>query len=122
MSGGYFNYKDEDLMEDIFGITRVTLTSKSYQDELNKVAESNPLEDLEISELVFDVLGLLHSFDWYKECDTDREAYLAGVKAFKKKWFGVDDEARLNRQILKAQNLLANQAKMLSKEIEECFK
>lgn len=73
MSGGHFNYVDSHLKSEIFGWG-------------NK--PSNVFEDVEISELVFDVLDLIHAFDWYKSGDTCRETYLKAKADFKKKWMG----------------------------------
>ena len=41
----------------------------------------------EISELVWDVLDLIHDFDWYISGDTCKETYLKSKSDFKKKWF-----------------------------------
>lgn len=71
MSGGHFDYADKALKNDMFG----------YHHE-NK----NPMEDREISNLVYDVLTLLHDFDWYKSGDTSEESYLTAKDKFKKKW------------------------------------
>ena len=49
MSGGHFEYLDSRLKEEIFGWTD---------------KPENVFEDREISELVFDVLDLIHEFDW----------------------------------------------------------
>jgi len=73
MSGGHFNYVDSHLKSEIFGWG-------------NK--PSNVFEDVEISELVFDVLDLIHAFDWYMSGDTRRETYLKAKTEFKKKWMG----------------------------------
>ena len=72
MSGGRFDYKDSSLKNEIYGWT----------DE-----PSNVFEDSEISELVWDVLDLIHDFDWYKSGDTGKEDYLEAKAKFKKKWF-----------------------------------
>lgn len=48
---------------------------------------SNVFEDREISELVWDVLDLIHDYDWYASGDTGKEKYLAAKNAFKQKWF-----------------------------------
>lgn len=72
MSGGYFAYQDSNLKTEIFG----------FQDKW-----WNALEDREISELVWDVLKLLHTFDYYRCDDTDKETYLIAKSDFKKKWF-----------------------------------
>lgn len=71
MSGGYFDYRDSGLKHEIFG----------WDDEFRNV-----FEDREISELVFDVLDLIHEFDWYKSGDTCKETYLKAKAEFKKKW------------------------------------
>lgn len=84
MSGGYFNYLDERLKDEIF----------SYSDK-----SFNAFEDLEISELVWDILELIHTFDRYKCCDTSRETYLKAKTEFKKKWFGTKRGLRI-RQIV----------------------
>lgn len=73
MSGGHFNYVDSQLKSEIFGWD-------------NK--PSNVFEDVEISELVWDVLNLIRAFDWYKSGDTMKETYLKAKAEFKKKWLG----------------------------------
>lgn len=71
MSGGYFNYMDSQLKSEVFG----------WSDQWRNV-----FEDQEISELVWDVLDLLHDYDWYKSGDTSKETYLRAKADFKKKW------------------------------------
>ena len=72
MSGGRFNYTDSTLKSEIFGWTDIP---------------RNVFEDREISELVWDVLGLIHDYDWYASGDTCEETYLKAKAEFKKKWF-----------------------------------
>lgn len=71
MSGGAFDYVDNRLMTEIF----------DYADK-----PWNALEDREISELTWDLLNLLHDYDWYKSGDTSKETYLKAKAEFKKKW------------------------------------
>ena len=71
MSGGHFEYLDSRLKDEIFG----------YEDKVKNV-----FEDREISELVFDMLDLIHEFDWYYSGDTGKETYLEAKAKFKKKW------------------------------------
>ena len=73
MSGGHFDYLDSRLKGEIFGYTDKPV---------------NVLEDLEISKLVWDVLDLLHEFDWYYSGDTCKETYLKAKAKFKRKWLG----------------------------------
>lgn len=76
MSGGHFGYMDRTLKSEIFGWA-------------NK--PTNAFEDMEISELVWDVLNLIHDYDWYASGDTCEETYLKAKAEFKKKWFGNRD-------------------------------
>jgi hypothetical protein len=76
MSGGHFEYTDSRLKSDIFG----------WSDK-----PTNAFEDKEISELVLDVLDLIHDYDWYVSGDTSRKTYLKAKADFKKKWFGNRD-------------------------------
>lgn len=79
MSGGRFDYKDIALKEEIFG----------YSEKF-----SNVFEDREISKLVWDILELIHEFDWYSSGDTSEERYLEAKTAFKKKWLQSEPEER----------------------------
>ncbi len=72
MSGGRFDYIDSRLKDEIFG----------WSDKFRNV-----FEDREISELVWDVLDLIHDYDWYASGDTCKETYLKAKAKFKKKWF-----------------------------------
>lgn len=47
---------------------------------------TNVFEDREISELVWDVLDLIHYYDYYVSGDTCKETYLKKKAEFKKKW------------------------------------
>lgn len=85
MSGGRFNYLDSQLKGEIF----------SYGS--NK--PTNVFEDKEISELVWDVLNLIHAFDWYESGDTGRDSYLKAKEEFKKKWLQGDKDQRMKRYI-----------------------
>ena len=71
MSGGRFDYVDSRLKDEIYGWTD---------------KPSNVFEDREISELVWDVLDLIHDYDWYASGDTGEETYLKAKSEFKKKW------------------------------------
>lgn len=76
MSGGRFNYQDGALKSEIFGY---------YFNKQECVP--NVFEDREISELVWDVLDLIHDYDWYASGDTSKQDYLDSKDAFKEKWF-----------------------------------
>lgn len=73
MSGGHWNYIDNRLKNEIF----------DFSDK-----PSNQFEDMEISQLVWDVLELMHDYDWYASGDTAKSDYIKAKNAFKIKWFG----------------------------------
>ena len=72
MSGGNFNYVDAALKDEIYG----------WSDTWHNV-----FEDREISELVWDILNLIHDYDLYVSSDTCKETYLKAKAEFKRKWF-----------------------------------
>lgn len=117
MSGGYFNYSNDTAARDIFdyGVT-ISYGLESLKDESIKAASDNPLEDHEISELVYDVFCLLHSFDWYKESDTSYKTYQKDVTFFKNKWLRGDSSERMDRLTAQAIERIKDAAE---KEIEE---
>ena len=93
MSGGHFNYQNDSLCEEIFGIY------PNYGDRgFSRSAQArrkNPFKDFIISELVYDVFCLLHSFDWYESGDTGEEDYREDVMRFKDKWLATQPSARV---------------------------
>ena len=98
MSGGCFNYSNDATAREIFGYeVNINYGLEKLDADAKKVADDDPLEDREISELVYDVFCLLHSYDWYTECDTSQETYKKDIKYFKKKWFEKTNDERLER-------------------------
>ena len=77
MSGGRFDYIDSRCKDEIFGWSE---------------KPTNVFEDREISELIWDVFDLIHSYDWYASGDTSEGMWLTTKDAFKKKWLKRDDE------------------------------
>ena len=96
MSGGIFNYADGNLKSEMFG----------YGDK-----PINVMEDDEVSELVWDVLNLIHDLDYYQSGDTCRETYIESKKEFKKKWFG-------NRKI-RIEKIVDKKIERLREEVKE---
>lgn len=84
MSGGRFNYMDSSLMDEIFG----------YSEKPRDV-----FEDMEISQLVWDVLELIHDFDWYASGDSGEDDWLKAKARFRKKWFETVRKDRLKKII-----------------------
>ena len=98
MSGGHFSYKDSSLKSEIYGWTDTP---------------SNVFEDREISELVWDVLDLIHEYDWYVCGDTCKETYLKAKAKFKKKWFS-------NRGV-RVRSIVDDAIKQCKNELYETF-
>ena len=98
MSGGRFDYQDFYLKNAIFD-------GATYP--------KNVFEDLEISKLVFDVLDLIHDYDWYISGDTRRETYLIKKEEFKKRWFGNNE--------VRAKEIVDERINELRTELYETF-
>lgn len=100
MSGGLWSYRDEDLKTEIFGYT-------------NKWNGENVLEDLELSEMLYDMFSLLHEYDWYKEGDTNESKYLKAKKKFKDKW--------LNNSNVRVQKVIDTAINGLKQELYKTY-
>lgn len=100
MSGGRFNYQNDYLCYDIFNV------SCNYGERGFKCSKEarkiNPLEDKMISEIVFDVFCLLHSYDWYASSDTSEKTYREDIKYFKDKWFKKSPDMLVKEEIDKS--------------------
>jgi len=99
MSGGRFNYMDRTICTEIFDeYADYDLEGlKDLKDARKRVRRKNVFEDVEISELIFDVFCLIHSYDWYASGDTGEDTYRKDVEYFKKKWFGKTAKQRAER-------------------------
>lgn len=109
MSGGHFNYDDRGLAHDIFGFA--VAIDYNLEDEDNKesrkvVRRNDPFEDKEISELIYDVFCLIHSYDWAICGDTSIDQYRKDVKYFKDKWLNCPPDERVKREIDKCTDAL----------------
>ena len=74
MSGGHWDYKNDMLMNEIFG----------WNSDGKHVPDV--LDDRIMSNITYDIFEILHEYDWYISGDTGEEDYRASVKAFKAKW------------------------------------
>lgn len=97
MSGGRWNYNQCNLGYDMFPGCDVCYglgddeksKYRNYTESVKLARKLNPMEDRQLSELVFDVLCLIYSADWYKSGDTCEDIYREDVKFFKEKWLKV---------------------------------
>lgn len=87
MSGGRFNYTDRVLTSEMFNVwADYGMGDSEYKQNVKRVRRQNRFEDKVISELIYDAMCLIHSYDWYASDDTGEETYRADVNFFKKKW------------------------------------
>lgn len=123
MSGGHFNYSNDGAARDIFGYdVDINYGLDKLQSDAIKVWEEDPLEDREISELVYDVFCLLHSYDWYKESDTSEDDYRKDVKYFKDKWLNKSQDERIDSLVEKAIERIMKVSEEEIKRIKEIKK
>ena len=110
MSGGRWNYNQCNLGYEMFpgcdvcyGIGNDEKNKyRNYSGNVKLARKLNPMEDKQISELVFDVLCLIYSADWYKSSDIGEDYYREDVKAFKEKWLNVKPDDSVKTEIDKS--------------------
>lgn len=110
MSGGRWNYSQCNLGYDMYPGCDVCYgfgddsrnKHSNYTWSVKLARKLDPMEDKQLSELVFDVLCLVYSADWYKSGDTGEDTYLADVKYFKQKWLKQKPEDSVKIEIDKA--------------------
>lgn len=101
MSGGRFNYVQRNLGYELFPWLSVDYGDDGFS-QAPTARKINPLGDRQLSELCWDLLCVIHSYDWYASGDTDEETYRADVKRFKAKWLKPAPEALMVAEIDKA--------------------
>lgn len=99
MSGGFWQYDNDMLAQGIFGWDMQPDYGDDGFSQSTKAWKINPLEDNLMSELVWDVFCVLHSFDWYRSGDTCEEGYREDVETFKSKWLKGISEDRVKEMI-----------------------
>lgn len=97
MSGGSHNYIAYTINGELFE-DRIDYHYKNVCDEkiARIVRNLNPMHDRELSELMADVMCLLHALEWYDSCDIGEETYKECVSKFKAKWMHRTENDRLN--------------------------
>lgn len=68
MSGGHFEYMNDCLNSELLR------------------HGTDPLEDRQLSECLFDMMKLVHEYDWFVSSDTDVVDWNKAADAFKRKW------------------------------------
>lgn len=101
MSGGRFNYVQCSLANEMFNWMSVDYGDYGFS-QAPGARKINPLEDRQLSELCWDLLCVIHSYDWYASGDTCEETYRADVKRFKEKWLKPTPQELLKSEIEKS--------------------
>ncbi len=97
MSGGSLNYLANTMCETLFNDeTDVNYDKICDKDNARFARKMNPMHDRELSELMADVICLLHTLEWCESCDIGEETYEECVKKFKAKWMHRTEKDRLN--------------------------
>jgi hypothetical protein len=102
VSGGHWAYENDRLAHEIFSWNMDPNYGERGFSQAKFARKLNPLGDKMVSELVWDVFCLLHSYDWCASGDCREETYLEDLKRFKTKWLGVPLEEMVLREIEKA--------------------
>lgn len=97
MSGGSLNYLASTMCDSLFGYkTDIDYEMICNNDNARIARNFNPMHDRELSELMADVICLLHALEWYDSCDIGEETYKECVNKFKAKWLKRTEKDRLN--------------------------
>ena len=96
MSGGYWSYRNDYLADEVFGYLYPDYGERGFS-QSKQASRLNPMEDQEISEMLWDMFCLMHSFDWYRSGDCSEKTYRADVERFKRKWLGKPNKVRVQR-------------------------
>ena len=97
MSGGSHNYIAYTINGELFEDRIETHYTNVCNAKNARIARNlNPMHDRELSELMADVMCLLHALEWYDSCDIGEESYKKYVNKFKEKWMPRSPEATAN--------------------------
>lgn len=102
MSGGHWDYQTDRACNEVFGWNASAdcgLGKGDYAANVKWARKLNPLEDKQLSELIYDVFCLLHSYDWYISADTCEDTYRKDVEYFKNKWLKETNKMLVRREI-----------------------
>lgn len=92
MDDGVWDFLNDTLCFAIFGYDVCAACGEEGRIQSKEARDIDPLEDEDISELVFDVMCLLNSYDTYFSGDIPEENYREDIMLFKKKWLKEERE------------------------------
>lgn len=131
MSGGHWDYQNDSLANTIYQhcYPDYDLADERVK-EISAIArKENPLDDKDLSMLLYDLLCILHSCDWYRSGDTDEAQYKKDIQYFKEKWLwskewiDINDHypemANVNGQL--ESNLVLVASPLTGTDIAQCY-
>lgn len=99
MSGGRWDYENDRLAHEIFSWNLDPDYGEDGFKQSVVARKINPLEDKQLSEMLWDMLCLLHSYDWYASGDCCEDSYRKDVAYFKNKWLKPQAADQTRREI-----------------------
>lgn len=97
MSDGSHNYISYAINCALFEDRFENRYKNVCDEKIARIARNlNPMHDRELSELMADVMCLLHGLEWFDSCDIGEETYKECVNKFKAKWMHRTENDRLN--------------------------
>lgn len=99
MSGGHLQWTHERLAQELYGWGPTLSYGGRGFKQVTEAGRLNPLEDRELSKMCWDLLCVLHSFDYYKSGDIGEDGYREDVQYFKDKWLKPGRKATAKRLV-----------------------
>lgn len=91
MSGGSLDYLAYKI-EEIFQEASIHYSNLNDKNECIYARVDDPMNDADVSEMLFDMGCLLHSLEWYLSGDNCSETYYKHLSEFKAKWINKENE------------------------------
>lgn len=121
MSGGSFNYIGLSIADNVFEgnlYCDYDLSSKEHETNRKEAKNIDPMEDILVSECVYDMACLLKSLEWYRSGDTGEDMYKRDLEYFKRKWLLPQNEDALYQRFKEDLN---NELKKLSDKLSSAY-
>lgn len=119
MSGGQFDYFHDKITQQVYDWevdANDDLGSKAQVWSANKARKMDPLNDVELSEMLYDLACVMKAHDWFRSGDTGPEDYDEAKQYFKNKWFGKTQKQRIDDQVEKAAIQLKREVRNMLKQ------
>ena len=115
MSGGYWDYKNHSLASEMFGWNMSVNYGPDGFNQAQMARKMNPMGNKEVSEMLWDMMCLIYSKDYYESSDISEAQYKQDLDYFKKKWLHRTKEDTIEAY----KNDLRDYAEELIKEMED---